>query len=552
MHLVTTILLLLFVTALSNLAVGVVRVPLPLLQVAIGALAAYAGLRVDFDPDVFLLLFIPPLLFADAYRIPKRELMEERGPVLALSVGLVLFTVVGLGHVVHWVLPVVPLAAAFALAAALSPTDAVAVSGVLAGRPAPRRFMHILEGEALLNDASGLVSFSFAVTAVVTGTFSLGYATASFVVIAAGGLAVGAALGYGFALLDRYVLTRRIDEAAIYVTFVMLLPFVAYLISEEIGVSGILAAVSAGLTSNAMNPFGGGKSHTRLGTAAIWGVVEYAFNGVIFLLLGLQLPEIFRDGIRLTRSAGYSPWALLALTLVVTVTLFALRLVWVVVSIGVRRQVHYLRRKEWVNPGLPEMLGLVVAGVRGAVTLAGILSLPLVTANGHNFPARAVLIAVAAGVILFSLVIAAVGLPLLLPFMRMPETDPIVEQAAQARREMADAAVQEMQRLRPQAVARRTGDALLAYENASDMVLADYGRRLQSHDDHDVAHDGALAEQRAEMAIRLRAVRAERVELRRLRTARRLNDETVRLLLEELDFEEQSLTRMGEALRRSG
>jgi monovalent cation/hydrogen antiporter len=552
MHLVTTILLLLFVTALSNLAVGVVRVPLPLLQVAIGALAAYAGLRVDFDPDVFLLLFIPPLLFADAYRIPKRELMEERGPVLALSVGLVLFTVVGLGHVVHWVLPVVPLAAAFALAAALSPTDAVAVSGVLAGRPAPRRFMHILEGEALLNDASGLVSFSFAVTAVVTGTFSLGYATASFVVIAAGGLAVGAALGYGFALLDRYVLTRRIDEAAIYVTFVMLLPFVAYLISEEIGVSGILAAVSAGLTSNAMNPFGGGKSHTRLGTAAIWGVVEYAFNGVIFLLLGLQLPEIFRDGIWLTRSAGYSPWDLLALTLVVTVTLFALRLVWVVVSISARRMVYYFRRKEWINPGLPEMLGLVVAGVRGAVTLAGILSLPLVTANGHNFPARAVLIAVAAGVILFSLVIAAVGLPLLLPFMRMPETDPIVEQAAQARREMAEAAVQEMQRLRPQAVARRTGDALLAYENASDMVLADYGRRLQSRDDHDVAHEGALAEQRAEMAIRLRAVRAERVELRRLRTARRLNDETVRMLLEELDFEEQSLTRMGEALRRSG
>jgi Na+/H+ antiporter len=443
MHLVTTILLLLFVTALSNLAVGVVRVPLPLLQVAIGALAAYAGLRVDFDPDVFLLLFIPPLLFADAYRIPKRELMEERGPVLTLSVGLVLFTVVGLGHVVHWVLPVVPLAAAFALAAALSPTDAVAVSGVLAGRPAPRRFMHILEGEALLNDASGLVSFSFAVTAVVTGTFSLGYATASFVVIAAGGLAVGAALGYGFALLDRYVLTRRIDEAAIYVTFVMLLPFVAYLISEEIGVSGILAAVSAGLTSNAMNPFGG-KSHTRLGTAAIWGVVEYAFNGVIFLLLGLQLPEIFRDGIALTRSAGRSAWDLAALILVVTVTLFALRLVWVVISISARRLVHYFRRKEWVNPGLPEMLGLVVAGVRGAVTLAGILSLPLVTATGHHFPARAVLIAVAAGVILCSLVIAAVGLPLLLPFMRMPETDPIVEQAAQARREMAEAAVQEM------------------------------------------------------------------------------------------------------------
>jgi Na+/H+ antiporter len=329
MHLTTVILLLLFITALTNLVVTVVRVPLPLLQIAVGAVCDALGFHVSFDPELFLLLFIPPLLFSDAYRIPKRELTQAGGPVFALAFGLVIFTVLGVGGFVHWLLPFVPLAAAFALAAVLSPTDAVALSGILNGRPIPRRFMHILQGEALLNDASGLVSFNFAVGAMAGVHFYLGEASLEFLAVAVGGIAVGAALGWGFYQLDRRVLSARAEEASVYVVFIVLLPFAAYLTAASLNLSGILAAVTAGLTLNMLDPFGGSHSAIRRRATALWSVIEFAFNGLIFLLLGLQLPSILGEGLARTVHSGRSPWALVLLIVLVTLVLLLLRFLWV-------------------------------------------------------------------------------------------------------------------------------------------------------------------------------------------------------------------------------
>ena len=332
MHLTTVILLLLFITALTNLTVAFVRVPLPLLQIAIGALCDAAGFHVSFDPALFLLLFIPPLLFSDAYRIPKRELTEAGVPVFTLAVGLVIFTTFGVGGFVHWLLPFVPLAAALALAAVLSPTDAVALAGILNGRALPRRFMHVLQGEALLNDASGLVSFNFAVATMAGAHFALGEASLEFAAVAIGGLAVGAAFGWGFFQLDKRVLSRRAEEASIYVVLVLLLPFAAYLTAETLELSGILAAVAAGLTLNMLDPFGGSHGATRRHVFSLWRILEFAFNGLIFLLLGLQLPGILGDGVARAIHAGYSPWALLLLIVLVTVVLLLLRFTWVLLT----------------------------------------------------------------------------------------------------------------------------------------------------------------------------------------------------------------------------
>lgn len=146
--------------------------PLPLIQIAIGSLTALGGLQVGFDPDIFLLLFIPPLLFADAYRMPMREFGELRNVIIFLALGLVVFTTIGCGYFIHWLIPPIILPAAFALAAVLSPTDAVSVGSMIEGGKAPARVVHILHGEALLNDASGLVCFKFAVVAAMTGIFS--------------------------------------------------------------------------------------------------------------------------------------------------------------------------------------------------------------------------------------------------------------------------------------------------------------------------------------------------------------------------------------------
>jgi monovalent cation/hydrogen antiporter len=548
MHLTTTVLLLLLITAFTNLVVTAVRVPLPLLQIAVGALCDLLGFHVSFDPSLFLLLFIPPLLFADAYRIPKRELSEVGVPVVALAFGLVLFTVLGVGRLVHWLLPFVPLAAAFALAAVLSPTDAVALSGIMSGRRMPRRFMHILQGEALLNDASGLVSFNFAVTAVAAGTFSLEHAAVSFVIVALGGLGVGLGCGWTFFQLDRYVLANRAEEASIYILLVMLLPFAAYLIANALGLSGILAAVSAGLTLNLMDPFGGAHGAIRRRTFALWSTLEFAFNGLIFLLLGLQLPSILSQGERLTIHSGRSPWDLLLLMLIVTFALVVLRFIWVVLATIIRSSVIRARGAVMPFPSLLAICATSVAGVRGAVTLAGILSLPLLLPNGHAFPNRDLLISVAAGVIILSLLLAVLALPPLIARLPTPEIDRVDAEIDTARRLMAEGAVREIEARLPAALGRRKGAARTAYEEAAGRVLADYRLKLQGRDDEDSNQEQAREDQRAEVALRLRAVRAERAEMRALRQSHAINDEAVQVLIEELDLEEETLSHLARTL----
>lgn len=551
MHLTTTILILLFTTALSNLVVSVVRVPLPLLQIAIGAVLDLVGFHVSFDPDLFLLLFIPPLLFSDAYRIPKRELTESGVPVFALAVGLVLFTTVTVGYVVHGILPFVPLAAAFALAAVLSPTDAVALAGILNGRALPRRFMHILQGEALLNDASGLVSFKVAVAAVVAGSFSLSHAAGNFLMVAGGGLGIGAILGWCFYQLDQRLLSRRPGEASIYVVLVMLLPFAAYLLAEHLGVSGILAAVAAGLTLNYLDPFGGAHHATRRRALAFWGLLEFAFNGLIFLLLGLQLPGILGDGIKHTIQAGFSPWALLAVMLMITLALFAFRFAWVLLTSLLRAGINKARgrRQNMGFPGLIPLLIATVAGVRGAVTLAGILSLPFYLPTGETFPMRGLLICLASGVIVLSLIFAVIGLPLLLPRLRLPEVDPFEAELAAARRLMAENAILDLEERVEAGLRRRPGaQERNAYEVAAGKVLAEYRLKLEGQDDGNENQEQAREDQRTEIALRLRALRAERAEMRKLRQRHAINDEAVQILIEELDIEEEALSRMADAL----
>lgn len=190
---ISTILFLLLAVVVSAPLARLVRLPLPLVQIALGAVIALSAIpTVDLKPSIFFLLFLPPLLFLDGWRIPKDDLFRDGAVILELALGLVVFTVVGVGLLIHWLIPAMPLAVAFALAAVLSPTDPIAVSAIASRTPIPKRLMHILEGESLLNDASGLVCMRFAVAAAVTGAFSLQEAVGSFLWVAFGGLAIGA------------------------------------------------------------------------------------------------------------------------------------------------------------------------------------------------------------------------------------------------------------------------------------------------------------------------------------------------------------------------
>ena len=223
-----TVLILLTLVGVSRLLARVIPLPLPLVQIAAGALLAWPtlGLHVALDPELFLFLFLPPLLFSDGWRMPKRDFWRYRGPILTLAVGLVIFTVIGAGYFIHWLLPAVPLPVAFALAAVLSPTDAVAVSAIAQDRlPAP--IMRMLQGEALMNDASGLVTFKFALAAAITGVFSIADASLNFILVACGGLAVGIALSWLVGRMRSWMITRGWDDPATHVVFMLLLPFAA-------------------------------------------------------------------------------------------------------------------------------------------------------------------------------------------------------------------------------------------------------------------------------------------------------------------------------------
>ena len=550
MHVATTVLLLLFITTFSLVLSRVVRLPLPLLQIVLGVGASLLGVRVHFEPDVFLLLFIPPLLFSDAYLMPMREFRALGRVILMLALGLVLFTTIGCGYVIHWLIPNVPLAAAFALAAVLSPTDAVAVGGMIEGRAVPHRFMHILSGEALLNDASGLVCFKFAVAAAMTGSFSIGGAVGTFVLVSGAGLVVGAALAGGMSLVERMLIRSGFDDSAAFVTISALLPFAAYLAAEHLGASGILAAVAAGLTSRQARVFGTGRSEIRLRATAVWGVLTFSFNGLIFLLLGLQLPVLVRNGIATVRAAGVAPAALLLVIVLIALSLVLLRLVWIALSLAVQRVFWRMRMAKTPPQPSPRLVAAMsVAGVKGAITLAAVLSL------APEFPERDLLVTLAAGVIVASLLLATLALPPLLRGLEMPDVDPMHQEAVRARLAIAQAAVEATERelalpdedpphreeresmlaqllLDFQARARRLGVAVEA-AGAAEMD----GEQAQ-----------ALHRDRLETAFRLRVLRVEREVLARMSRESEINDQTERLLARELDHQEEVLSAVARSL----
>ncbi|MGQ4660684.1 Na+/H+ antiporter [Lysobacter sp. F6437] len=544
MPVVTMVLVFLLAVVVSGFIARLLpfKVPLPLLQIAIGAGLATLGFDVDFEPHLFLLLFIPPLLFLDGWRIPKGAFFRDWKPILALAIGLVVLTVIGMGWFIWWLVPAVPLAVAFALAAILSPTDPVAVSAVTANSPLPSRLMHILEGESLLNDATGLVCFSFAVTAALTGTFSPANASVSFLMVAGGGLVVGVAVTFVIGRLNRLLVRRGGEDPGIQILVSLLIPFAAYLAAEHVHVSGILAAAVAGIAMHYGELSGRPLASTRMQRGAVWDTVQTALNGIIFVLLGEQLPRMLR---RLPEAAeatgsGNDVWHLLGYVVVITLALGAMRFAWVWVAIRLTVFRAAWRGEDTVMPQTRLLAIIATAGVRGAITLAGILTLPLLMPDGSAFPARDVAIFLAMGVILLSLTIASVGLPLLTRGLTevLPEPER-KDTEANARVAASEAALRRIDKV----LAEPLDDARdTAARSEAAMVLRDvYQRHL---DYGDLSGENAEDMQRvaeAERRLRLVALEAERDELYKLRRAFAIDDIVHQKLVRELDLMEASL-----------
>lgn len=401
------------------------RVSLPLIQIFLGFLIGLFIVKpayINIHPDIFLLIFVAPLLFYDAKNADKGALWHNRKIILSLAIGLVIAIMLVVGFAVHALIPTIPLAAAFALGAALGPTDAVAVSSMTSTAKLGRKENALLSGESLINDASGVVSFQFAVAAAVTGTFSLVNASKDFAIAFFGGIVFGLVLGLLTHYFQRFANKYGFGNDTFFVLLDIALPFMIYLFSEIIGVSGILAVVAAGLLLSSYSDRIIGPSMSRLSivSTSVWKVFTFALNGVVFVLLGQQLPKAMQTT---WGDVTISNWSLAGYILAITAILVLVRFIWIEIMDRVLKDPDTHERR-WRQKGhLRSTLVTTIGGSKGAVTLSILFSIPFVVEDGSAFPHRSLILFLASGVILCTLLLANFLLPVLAPAPPEPIDD---------------------------------------------------------------------------------------------------------------------------------
>lgn len=413
MDLLLTIFLLLICLLISNVVSHYTPfIPTALIQVALGVLLVlvYDDITFDIETEWFLLLFIAPLLFNDGSRFPREELWRMKGPILGNAIILVLLTTVVGGYFIHWLIEEIPLAAAFALAAILSPTDPVAVNGIAQRIRIPQKVLSLVRGESLINDASGLVAFNYAVVAVVTGYFSLTEAVLDF----SYKFVVGGVLGLilGLLVISIRVILRKqgINDVTFHTLLQIMTPFLIFIVTEDIlHASGVIAVVVAGIVHSLVRE----QTETLIAeeqvvTENIWTIILFVLNGIVFLLLGLNIPTSMSG---VLENPEISLWLLMLYVVAVGVMILGLRFVWAYLFSVY--EYHFGKMKEAAKPSLKLTLYVSLTGVRGTVTMVGVLSLPYLLETGEAFPNRALILFLAAGTILFTLIVATIVLPLL-------------------------------------------------------------------------------------------------------------------------------------------
>lgn len=386
-------------------------IPQAFYQIFAGALLSLVPLYHHFilEPEVFMLLIIAPLMFYDGRNANATELRNNLGSVMSMAVVLAILTVVLMGYLSHAILVTLPLALAFALAAIVTPTDAVAVSSITTNMAVPERVMGMLERESLFNDASGLVAFSLALTAFTTGTFSVGGGIKHFLIVFFGGLLIGLVLGV-LAVWARVFLVRSgKDSSSVIVPYDVLVPFLIYLAAEHFELSGILAVVAAGLMySLSNNQLRLSSTELQLVSRSTWRIITSILNGFVFVLLGVSLPTVW---VNIQQDSTKSIPTYLFLAVVLYLVMLALRYLWIRFDWALIHSKQTDRRRNAVVGAL--------SGVHGTITLAMAFSLPL-TLNGQAFPFRNSLIFIAAVVIILSLLVPTIVLPLILPSKELP------------------------------------------------------------------------------------------------------------------------------------
>jgi Na+/H+ antiporter len=514
------LLLFLAATALALVARRL-GIPYPILLVLGGlALGFVPGLpRIELEPDIVFLLFLPPILFGAGYFTSIRAFKANFRAIALLSVGLVLVTTAAVAVVAQALIPGLGWPAAFALGAIVAPPDAVAATAIFQRLGVPRRVVTILEGESLVNDATALVAYRFAVAAAVYGGFSLAQASVTAVLVAVGGVALGLLIG----MLAAAIL-KRIDDPVFSVVLTFLFPVAAYLPAEQFGLSGVLATVAAGIYVGRNAPRSMSSSVRIAGTSA-WQVLLFLINGTVFILIGVQLPTVL-EGL-----GGRPAEQVLGLAIAISLTVIVIRILWVFPGTYIPRRLSAGIRSREPRPSPRNVFLVSWAGMRGVVSLAAALALPRTLSNGQPFPERDLLIFLTFAVILATLVGQGLTLPLIIRGLGIVSDTGDGSEELMARQTAAEAAVDRIDELAKE---------WPGHLELIDALRAQYANRATHIEQHrtEGAADEAERERLEHRIIRSAVIEAEREALLRLRETGGLADEVFRRVERDLDLEE--------------
>jgi monovalent cation/hydrogen antiporter len=532
--------LLVAVAALATLAARI-KVPYPILLVIGGSLLGFVpGLpQVRLEPELVFLLFLPPLLYVSALFTSWRDFRTNIRAISLLAVGLVLMTTFVVAAVVHFVADL-SWAAAFVLGAIVSPTDAIAATTVAQRLGVPRRIVTVLEGESLVNDATGIVAYRVAVAAVVTGAFSLWEAGLQFVVGAVGGIAVGFAVGWLVVWARRHVS----EDPSVQNIVSLLTPFVAYLAAEELphglwerlhelaGVpadlhfSGVLAVVTTGLYLGRKGPYIT-SSGTRLQGFATWELITFLLNGLIFILIGLQLGSVVGNLER------YTAGQLVFYAVLVSLTVIVVRIVWVFPATYLPRRLSRRLRERDPSPSWRSVSVVAWTGMRGVISLAAALALPDQTASGASFPGRDLIIFLTFCVILATLVVQGLSLPAVIRALGLEDDGIGEKEETHGRIKVADAALERLGQLEGEDWVR---------EDTAERVRGLYNyRRNRFASRFDGDPDGVEERSAAYQRLMFELLEAQRQRLVRMRDDGSIGDEVMHRIERDLDLEESRL-----------
>lgn len=495
------------------------RLPAPIALVVGGTLLGCVPRlpQFPFDPQLILVIVLPPILYQAALLTSWTDFKAHIRPISLLAIGLVVATTLAIGATLKWLVPDIPWAAAFVFGAIVSPPDAVAATAILSRLNIPRRMVTILEGESLLNDASGLVIYKLAIAAVATGYFSLAEASLDFALVSAGGVAIGVALAFVFIAIH-----RRLGDPFIEVMTSLCIPYTLYIVAEHLHVSGVLAVVAAGLVRGRYSPTIV-SAPMRIMARSVWNVLVFILNSLIFILIGIQMSDL------LDRLGHFSLPTLLAMGGLIFVVATLVRFAWIYPAAFLSRLLGGQGRPNAAASDSRELAIISWCGMRGIVSLAAALALPMTLPDGTAFPYRDLLIFLTFFVIAATLIIQGLTLAPLILRLKVGQDWEMADEQHKVRSAMGRAAITAM-------------ETHLSSAPAPEALVSALRREI--HDG--IAHvhvEGLPLTEKERMAATLRrvAIRAERAELIRLWRDNQISDEVMRHQEEILDYQEAQL-----------